>query len=60
MLHRDSLPSGLRFQGELIAQGRRIPSHDWTFSYRLHEQGTPILLVPSVVCRHHTTVEEWV
>jgi len=60
LLHRALLPEGLRFRGELVAHGRRIPSHDWTFSHRLHELGTPVLLVPSVLCRHHTTAEEWV
>lgn len=60
LIHRDSVPIGLRFEGELLAHGRRIPSHDWAFSHRLHQLGCPVLLLPSVLCRHYTTAEEWV
>lgn len=38
----------------------RVCAHDWTFSWQLHQRETPVILVPAVVCRHHTTVDEWV
>jgi GT2 family glycosyltransferase len=37
----------------------RSTGHDWVFCWRLYERDTPVVLVPSVVCRHHKTATEW-
>lgn len=36
-----------------------VPAHDWYYSWKLHEQGQPVLLDPEVICRHYTTESEY-
>ena len=61
MILRDLVPRDLQFRAELPVDDRvRKLSHDWSFSGALWARGMPVFLVPSVVCRHHTTAFEWV
>lgn len=59
MMLRD-LVAGIRFDAEWNHDGLRSRAHDWTFHWRLYQRGTPTLLVPSVLCRHHNTEDTWV
>lgn len=60
MLLRDLLPRGLQFRAELpLSDTVRKHSHDWSLTYRLHLLGKPVIVVPSVVCRHHHSLEDW-
>lgn len=59
MLLKDRL-RGLRWSAEWNAGGLRSAAHDWTLAWALHERGDPIVMVPSVLCRHHQTEEVWV
>lgn len=59
MVLRDLL-GGIRFGTEWNHNGLRSSAHDWVFAWQLHEQGTPIRILPSIVCRHHMTDKEWV
>jgi glycosyltransferase involved in cell wall biosynthesis len=59
MLLKDRL-RGLRWTAEWNAGGLRSSAHDWTLAWALHERGDPIVMVPSVLCRHHQTEEVWV
>jgi GT2 family glycosyltransferase len=59
MLLKD-LAADVRFGTEWVHQHRRVPAHDWMFAWQLDQQGTPVILVPEVVCRHHSGPEEWV
>lgn len=59
MLLKD-LAVGLRFGTEWVHQSRRVPAHDWMFAWQLHQRGTPVILVPEVVCRHYSGPQEWV
>jgi glycosyltransferase involved in cell wall biosynthesis len=34
--------------------------HDWVFAWRLKENGTPVIMLPNVLCRHHQTPTEFV
>lgn len=58
MVLRDLL-RGIRFGAEWRHQHMRTTGHDWNLAWELHERGTPVRLVPSVVCRHHSTLQEW-
>jgi glycosyltransferase involved in cell wall biosynthesis len=59
MLLRD-LAADVRFGTEWVHQHRRVPAHDWMFAWQLEQRGTPVILVPEVVCRHHSSQQEWV
>jgi hypothetical protein len=54
------LAAGVRFGTEWIHQTRRAAAHDWVFAWQLDQRGTPVILVPEVVCRHHSSPQEWV
>ncbi len=51
MLLRD-LVGNARFHLEWQHDGKRSPAHDWTFAWQLWDRGTPVRLVPGVVCQH--------
>ncbi len=51
MILRDLL-GDTRFHIEWQHDGKRSPAHDWTFAWQLWERGTPVRLVPDVVCNH--------
>lgn len=52
MLLRD-LVGDVRFSLEWQHRARRSPAHDWgAFAWALSERGTPVRLVPGVVCEH--------
>lgn len=34
--------------------------HDWVFAWRLFQDGQPVLMLPSVVCKHYQTEADWV
>ena len=59
MLLKDRL-RGLRWKAEWHSHGRRSPAHDWTLSHALHQREDPVWLLPSVICRHHITAEDYV
>lgn len=59
MVLKDRL-RGLRWTAEWNQDGLRSPAHDWTLSAALRDREEPVILVPSVVCRHHQTEEVWV
>jgi len=58
MVLKDML-GDVRFGVEWNHGTLRSTGHDWVFCWRLHERGTPVILVPGVVCRHHKTATEW-
>lgn len=51
MVLRDAL-AGTRFALEWQHDGRRSPAHDWAFSWELSRKGSPVMLIPDVVCEH--------
>ncbi|MCB1063660.1 MAG: glycosyltransferase family 2 protein [Verrucomicrobiae bacterium] len=59
MVLRDLL-RGTRFRTEWNHGLLRSTGHDWSFVWALHEQDTPVILVPDVICRHHLNLETWV
>lgn len=58
MVLRDLL-GGVRFATEWNYGQLRSSGHDWCFAWALHQRGTPVMLVPDVVCRHHKSEREW-
>ena len=58
MVLRDLL-GGFRFSTEWNHGKLRSTGHDWCFAWELHQRGTPVMLVPDVVCRHHKSEREW-
>ena len=54
------LAAGVRFRTEWIHQNRRAAAHDWVFAWQLDQRGMPVILVPEVICRHHSSPQEWV
>lgn len=42
----------IRFGIEWSHDGKRSPAHDWSFSWGLKTAGNPVMLIPSVVCKH--------
>ena len=59
MVLRD-LAAGVPFRTEWVHGDLRAAAHDWTFAWHLDQRGTPVILVPDVVCRHHSSPQEWV
>lgn len=51
MVLRDAL-AGARFALEWQHDGKRSPAHDWAFSWELYQRGTPVMLIPDVICEH--------
>ena len=54
------LAADARFGTEWVHGQLRSAAHDWTFSWQLDQRGTPVVLVPGVICRHHSSPLEWV
>jgi glycosyltransferase involved in cell wall biosynthesis len=59
MILRD-LVQGMAFRPQWHLGAVCSNAHDWTFSSDLFERGTPVMVVPSVVCPHHTNAREFV
>lgn len=59
MILKDLL-KGVRFGTEWRHANMRSTGHDWVFAWDLYQRGTPVRLVPSVICRHHSSQTVWV
>jgi glycosyltransferase involved in cell wall biosynthesis len=59
MILKDLIGS-TKFGIEWRHKGRVSYGHDWVFTWGLKMNGTPVLLLPTVPCRHYQDANSWV